>query len=81
LKQTVRIAILLTFACAGLAGFSNLAQAQKIDIGFGVSTTIAPNASFVSGVENAPSLKGGAYPGVSGDVLFWHNLGVGAEVF
>ncbi len=77
----LRLAILMAFACAALASFSNFAQAQKIDIGFGVSTTIAPNASFVSGVENAPSLKGGAFPGVSGDVLFWHNLGFGAEVF
>ncbi|MGB8010023.1 MAG: hypothetical protein WCF68_00295 [Terriglobales bacterium] len=81
MKKMLRLAILMAFACAALASFSNFAQAQKIDIGFGVSTTIAPNASFVSGVENAPSLKGGAFPGVSGDVLFWHNLGFGAEVF
>jgi hypothetical protein len=81
LKHIVRIAILLTFTCAALAAFSNSAQAQKIDIAFGVSTTIAPSASFVDGSETAPSLSGGAYPGVSGDVLFWHNLGVGAEVF
>lgn len=67
--------MLLTFACAGLAAFSNFAQAQKIDIGFGVSTTIAPAANSV------PSLSGGAFPGVSGDVLFWHNVGIGAEVF
>jgi hypothetical protein len=77
----VRIAILATFTCAALAAFSNSAQAQKIDIAFGVSTTIAPSASFVDGVETAPSLSGGAFPGVSGDVLFWHNVGVGAEVF
>jgi len=81
LKQTVRTAILLSFACSALAAFSNFAQAQKIDVAFGVSTTIAPSASFVGGVESAPSLTGGAYPGVSGDFLFYHNLGVGAEVF
>jgi len=81
LKHIVRIAILVTFTCAALAAFSNSAQAQRIDIAFGVSTTIAPSASFVDGAEAFPSLSGGAYPGVSGDVLFWHNLGVGAEVF
>lgn len=76
MKHTVRIAIALAFTCAALAAFSNVAQAQKIDIGFGVSTTIAPSAN-----STAPSLSGGAFPGVSGDVLFWHNLGFGAEVF
>jgi hypothetical protein len=82
LKRTLRIAILLSFACAGLAAFSNFAQAQKIDIAFGVSTTLAPGASSCSGnCQINQSLTGGAYPGVSGDVLFWHNLGVGAEVF
>jgi hypothetical protein len=81
LKQTLRIAVLLTFACAALTAFSNFAQAQKIDIAFGVSTTLAPGASFVDGIESAPSLSGGVFPGFSGDVLFWHNLGFGAEVF
>ncbi len=82
MKQLSRIAILFTFACAALVAFSNFAQAQKIDIAFGVSTTLAPSASSCSGDCEAPvSASGGAYPGVSGDVLFWHNLGVGAEVF
>lgn len=81
MKQTLRIAILLTFACAALTAFSNFAQAQKIDIAFGVSTTLAPRASFVDGFESAPSLTGGAFPGFSGDFLFYHNLGFGAEVF
>jgi len=80
LKQTLRIAILSALACAALAAFSNFAQAQKIDIGFGGGTTLAPDASFVSGVESAPSLKGGTFLGFNGDVLFWHNLGFGAEV-
>ena len=66
MNQLLRIAILVTFTCAGLATFSNFAQAQKIDIAFGVSTTIAPGASFVNGVESYPSFSGGAYPGVSG---------------
>ena len=78
MKQTLRIAILFAFACAAVAAFSNFAQAQKIDIGFGGGTTLAPDANSVSG---APSLKGGTFLGFNGDVLFWHNLGFGAEVF
>jgi hypothetical protein len=81
LKQTVRVAILFTFACAALAAFSNFAQAQKIDIAFGVSTPLAPGANSCSGdCQINQSLTGGAYPGFSGDVLFWHNLGIGADV-
>jgi hypothetical protein len=81
LKRTLRNAILLSFVCASVAAFSNFAQAQKIDIAFGVNTTLAPSASSCSGDCQVPqSLSGGAFPGVSGDVLFWHNLGVGAEV-
>ncbi len=76
MKHTVRLAILLAFTCAGLAAFSSFAEAQRIDIGFGVSTSIAPSANATE-----PSLSGGAFPGFSGDVLFWHNLGFGAEVF
>jgi hypothetical protein len=81
LKQTLRGAVLLSFACAALAVFSSLAQAQRIDIAFGVSTVLAPGPSTVDQSGDVlQSLSGGAYPGVSGDVLFWHNLGVGAEV-
>ncbi len=76
MKQTFRIAILLTFACAALAAFSNFAQAQKVDLAFGVSTLTAPSAN-----STGPSLTGGAYPGFSGDVIFWHHLGIGSEVY
>lgn len=83
MKRTLRIALVLSFACATIASLSNVAHAQRIDIAFGVSTILAPGANSNSGNnDHAPvSLGGGAYPGVSGDVLFWHNLGVGAEVF
>jgi hypothetical protein len=81
LKRTLRIAIFMTFACAALAAITNFAQAQKIDIGFGGSTTLAPSASSCSGDCQVPqSLAGGTFLGFSGDVLFWHNLGIGAEV-
>jgi hypothetical protein len=76
LKQTLRNAILLFFACGALAVFSISAQAQKIDLAFGVSTFEAPSTN-----SNGPSLTGGAYTGFSGDVLFFHNMGVGGEIF
>ncbi len=76
MKEILRIGILFTFACAGLAAFSNFAQAQKVDFAFGVSTVQAPAANSMG-----PSLTGGAYPGFSGDVLFWHNFGIGGEIY
>ena len=76
MKKTFRIAVLLTFACAALAAFPNFAQAQKIDIAFGISTTEAPAAN-----SNGPSITGGTYTGFSGDVLPWHNFGIGGEIY
>jgi hypothetical protein len=81
LKQTFRSVVLLSFVCVALAAFSNLAQAQKLDIAFGVSTIDAPGASTADSNHAPVSLTGGAYPGFSGDVLFWHNLGIGTEVY
>lgn len=84
MKRTVRVVVLLFLACAALASLSNVAQAQKIDLAFGVSTIEAPGASACGSSCGNPyfpeTLAGGAYPGFSGDVLFWHNLGFGAEV-
>ena len=84
MKQTLRNAIFLTFVCAAVAAFSICAQAQKIDVAFGISTVDAPGASEVSSTDTTHtpvSLTGGTYPGVSGDVLFWHNLGIGGEIY
>lgn len=77
MKHRLRTGILLSFACVALAASSTFAQAQKIDVGFGVSTVTAPAANS----QGLPSLTGGVYPGFSGDVLFWHNLGIGGEVY
>lgn len=63
-----------------LAAFSNVAQAQKVDLAFGLSTTDAPGASSTSGNHQPVSLSGGAYTGISGDVQFLHNFGIGAEI-
>jgi hypothetical protein len=82
LKHTLRIAIFLSCAGAALAAFSGSAQAQKVDVAFGVSTMLAPSASNADGINHLPqSLSGGAYPGFSADVMLWHHLGIGGEVF
>jgi hypothetical protein len=84
LKQTLRAVTILLFACAAIVVFSSAAEAQKMDFAFGVSTVNAPGANSVSlsDTNHSPvSLTGGAYPGFSGDVLFFHNAGIGAEIF
>ena len=75
MKRTLHLVLVLSAICMAVLAISVSAQAQKIDLAFGVSTPLAPAAN-----QNGPSLSGGAYPGFSGDVLFWHNLGFGAEV-
>lgn len=79
MRRTLRLAIVISFACA--AAFSNLAQAQKLDFAFGVSTIAAPPASQADSNHSPVSLTGGTYPGFSGDVLFFHNLGIGGEIY
>ncbi|MGA7572523.1 MAG: hypothetical protein WCA97_00970 [Terriglobales bacterium] len=76
MKREFRFAIVLSFACAALALCPTAAQAQKVDLAFGVSTVEAPAAN-----SNGPSLTGGTYTGFSGDVLPWHNFGIGAEIY
>lgn len=82
MNQTLKVVMLSGLACAALAAFSNPVQAQRMDVAFGISNAIAPTASGANGVDHLPiSLSGGVYPGFSGNVLFLHNAGVGAEVF
>src|SRR5580704_17933026 len=71
----------MSVASAALVAFSNFAQAQKIDVAFGVSTLTAPSASSADSSHAPVSLTGGTYPGFSGDVLFWHNMGIGGEIY
>jgi hypothetical protein len=53
-----------------------------MDFGFGISNAIAPSTSGANGVDHLPvSLSGGVYPGFNGNVLFYHNAGLGAEIF
>ena len=74
--------MLSAFVCAAVAAFSNLAQAQRVDFGVGFGSIMAPSAvaSSTPGIS-VPSLSGGLYPGFNGNVIFYHNLGVGAELF
>ena len=85
MKRTMQLVLALSVVCMAVAAISESAQAQKIDLAFGVSTIVAPGPNACGsncGNPFAPvSLSGGAYPGFSGDFIFWHNLGFGAEVF
>ena len=63
--------------CATLAG---VAHAQQFDAAFGVSTVTSSDSKVSNGLF-FPSLKGGAYPGFSGDFLFRHNFGVEGDLF
>ena len=80
MKRTLRIALFLSFACAAVVVTSNVAQAQRIDFGFAASGLQGSSATSADGNHTAVSLTGGTYLGFNGDVLFWHNLGFGAEI-
>jgi hypothetical protein len=87
LKRTLRIAFVLSFACVALVASSNVAQAQRVDFGFAVSGLNSPSAASGDCPTFSPacshqdvSVGGGTYLGFNGDVLFWHNLGFGAEI-
>ncbi len=57
----------------------NLAHAQQIDIGFGLSGIHSPSTGSTS-VFSAPSQGGGVYLGFNGDFLLKKNFGVGGEI-
>jgi hypothetical protein len=82
LKRSLRVAFLVCFAAAAVAALSDSAQAQRVDVAFGISTLDAPGASQGNGIDHNPqSLTGGAYPGLSGDVQAFHHIGIGGEIF
>jgi hypothetical protein len=78
LKWTRRFSLLLAVACAAIA-ISNIANAQQIDIGAGMSSILAPAASQATGTHQQQSVDGAPYLSVSGDVLFHHRTGVEGE--
>ena len=79
--HTLRIAMFFAFALAVLAGTSNSARAQRVDLAFGISTVDAPGASTADSSHSPVSLTGGTYPGFSGDVEVFHHIGIGAEIY
>lgn len=82
MKPVLKVVLFATVAMLALAGCSMSAEAQRIDFAFGVSNALAPSTNAATTTDHFPvSLSGGAYPGVSGNVFFLHNVGVGAELF
>jgi hypothetical protein len=69
-----------TLCLCALFLFQANAHAQQIDVAFGGDTISAPSATSASSGFSQQSLSGGFYPTLSGDVIFYHGLGVGAEV-
>jgi hypothetical protein len=75
LKKPSLLLFSVTLLLAGVA------SAQQIDFGFGVGTISAPSASSAPSLNQPPvSLKGGAYPAFSGDVLFFKHMGIGGNI-
>jgi hypothetical protein len=63
-----------------MAALSMFAQAQRIDVAFGLSSISAPAASAAASGNHQPqSLDGGAYLGGSVDALFFKNRTVGVQ--
>lgn len=88
MKRTLRTAVLFSLACATIFAVSNFAQAQRVDFGFAVSGMQSASAASgncgtlgdTSCSHQNVSMTGGTYLGFNGDVLFWHNVGFGAEI-
>ena len=55
-------------------------RAQQVDLAFGVNNPIGPSASSANSSHTPVSISGGAYPVLSGDVLFKHSYGVNGDV-
>ena len=76
MKKTALIALL--FVLGGL--LLGVAHGQQIDLGFGISTTTSSGPTTSNGLL-FPSLRGGVYPGFSGDLLLRHNFGFEGDLF
>jgi len=72
--------LICTAAFFGVFLIHGAAQGQQVDLAFGVSNMIAPSASSASGNHSPVTLSGGAYPVISGDILFKHSYGINGEV-
>ncbi len=75
MKELHCLGLLLAFFLIATA-----ASAQQFDVGFGVSALTSPSASSATGNYAPQMMGGGAYPVVTGDFLFKHQLGIEGEV-
>lgn len=57
-----------------LLGFTRLASAQAVDAYLGLNTMMSAND------PTRLDLRGGLFPQVGGDIIFFHGLGFGADV-
>src|SRR5882672_8414151 len=73
-----KLAVLATLCALWLA--ATVVHAQQADIAFGVSTTLSSSYNNSSQSYPLQSAKGGAYAGVSADVIFKHRIGFGGNV-
>lgn len=71
--------IVVAVFCA-MVGLHGVAHGQQVDLAFGVSTLTAPSAASATGSHLPVTESGGAYPVLSGAVLFKHRVGVNGEV-
>lgn len=76
LKKIALMAIL-----SALVSVAEGARAQQMDFAFGMGTVTAPSAAVNSQGALLPSLRGGAYPVFSGDLIFYKGqVGFNGEV-
>lgn len=75
LKKLTLIVMAMVFCMLAANAFG-----QGFDVAFGVSSVVSPEAITTNGLT-FPSLRGGAYPGFSMDLLVHHRLGVEGELF
>ncbi len=79
LNPILRVAAVVSCACAALAFFSTTMFAQKIDLAVGGGSVMATGANQADSSHSPESLGGGTYLSASGDYLFHKRFGVQVE--
>jgi hypothetical protein len=80
LKPILRVAAVVSCACAVVIALSGVSFAQNIDLAVGGSSLWGTKASQATSGHSPESLSGGSYFSVSGDWLLHKRFGVQAEV-
>jgi hypothetical protein len=70
----------LVAALSSMLMITVVAHAQQFDAAFGLGTVSAPSAASATGDHFPQSIGGGTFISFSGDYLFKHHFGAGAEV-